>query len=208
MQNEFVGPRRKLTAVAFAGLMLIPSAKAATFWNESIDGDLSNDPSAPNAFTLADGVNSVIGTVTGATDVRDWLALTVPAGFQLSSLELAAYTSTDNVAFTGVQSGTAFVGSVLDPGAYLGYSHFGPGPGNVGADILPALGTAAGAQGFTPPLGSGSYVFLIQQGGAATSYRFDYNVTSVPDAPAPVATAILSAAFLLMCRLTIPRLQS
>ena len=37
--------------------------------------------------------------------------------------------------------------------------------------------SAAGATGFTPPLGVGTYTFLIQQLGASTAYQFDFNVT-------------------------------
>ena len=41
---------------------------------------------------------------------------------------------------------------------------------------------AVGATGFTPPLDSGTYTFLVQQTGSAnTSYRFDYFVTAVPE---------------------------
>ena len=122
----------------------------------------------------------------GGTDSQDWITLTVPAGLQLSSLTLASYVSADVQGFTGVQAGTAFVGSVNDPAAYLGYAHFGTAADNgslptanlVGVDILPIMGNpsaAPGSQGFTPPLGSGSYVFLIQQLGCH-SYEFDYGV--------------------------------
>ena len=34
---------------------------------------------------------------------------------------------------------------------------------------------------FTPPLGAGTYTFLIQQTGATTAYQFDFGVTSVPE---------------------------
>src|SRR5688572_22758499 len=175
MLNGFVVPWRKLASLLVVFGILIPSAKAEIFWDESTDGDLSNDQSAPSTFTLASGVNSVIGTVGGPSGSQDWLGLTVPAGLQLSSLTLSTYVSNDEVAFIGVQSGTAFVGSPSSAQSYLGYSHFGDG--NVGVNILPVMGTAPGAQGFTPPLDSGSYVFLIQQLGSTTSYRFDYNVT-------------------------------
>lgn len=53
----------------------------------------------------------------------------------------------------------------------------------MGTDILPIMkdpSAAAGAQGFVS-LGNGSYAFLVQQLGAATSYQFDYNVTAVPE---------------------------
>src|SRR5687767_3914771 len=83
MLNGLAGLWRKLTVVAFACVILITPAKAAILWNESIDGDLSNDQSAPSTFTVASGVNSVIGTVGGSDD-RDWLTLAIPAGLQLS----------------------------------------------------------------------------------------------------------------------------
>jgi len=199
MLNRFVIPWQRLTLGAFAGVILIAPVKAAIFWNEAINGDLSNNQSAPSTFTLASGVNSVMGTVGGGSDSRDWLTLTIPAGLQLNSLTPAAYASSDAVAFTGVQSGAAFVGSPLAAESYLGYTHFGAG--NVGVNILSAMGSAAGAQGFTPPLGSGSYVFLIQQLGAAASYQFDYDVTPVPEPRAHLAIAIVCGVFLLTHRL-------
>src|SRR6185369_13107076 len=72
--------------------------------------------------------------------------------------------------------------------SYLGYSHVGtevtvgsPPPINlVGADLLPILGDrtlAVGAQGFTPPLPSGDYTFLIQQMGTGTAYQFDFVIS-------------------------------
>ncbi len=160
---------------------------AAVIWNEGISGDLSNDQANPTSFTLSPGINSIIGSVVNPADRRDWVMLTVPDGYLLSSVILASYISTDTIGFTGVQAGTAFVGSPDSAGSYLGYTHFGTGPGNVGADILPEMGIAAGATGFTPPLASGSYVFLIQQtGGAVTNYQFDYVVTPVPEPGLPL----------------------
>jgi hypothetical protein len=43
-----------------------------------------------------------------------------------------------------------------------------------------AGGTAAGATGFTPPLGPGTYTFLIQQSGSTVSYEFDMTVVPEP----------------------------
>jgi hypothetical protein len=179
--------------------------QAATFWNESIHGELSNNQAAPSAFTLASGVNSVIGSVNGVSDSQDWLALAVPEGFELSSVVPAAYASSDSVAFTGFQGGSVFLGSSSDPGAYLGYSHFGQG--NVGSDLLPAMSAAAGAQGFTSPLDSGTYVFLVQQLGAPATYQFDYVVTPVPEPRAQAAVAFFCAAILLLRRAVRARRQ-
>lgn len=185
----------KLVVVAGLIIALVVSrAQGAILWNEAVDGDLSGNQSAPNAFTLLPGTNAIIGSLrtSSSTDNQDWIALTVPSGMQLGAVVLKSYVSTDQQGFTGVQAGTNFVGSVNSPGSYLGYAHFGTGAQNgalpatnlVGVDILPIMGNttlAVGSQGFTPPLGSGTYTFLIQQtGSAATSYEFDYVVIPEP----------------------------
>ncbi|HEY2840112.1 MAG TPA: PEP-CTERM sorting domain-containing protein [Pirellulales bacterium] len=184
--------RSSLRFLAFVGLVLSAAClPAATLWNESSSGDLSDNQAAPNAFVLSLGANSIIGTVGGA-NTKDFIALTVPAGDKLTSITLAAYSSTDAQGFTGVQAGSNFVGNPETASPYLGYTHFGIGATNgalpptnlIGTDILPLMGDltlAAGSTGFTPPLGAGTYTFLIQQLGANTSYQFDYNVTAVPE---------------------------
>ena len=166
------------------------SARASILYDESVSGDLSNNQSAPTARTLAIGTNSIKGAV-GGTESQDWVALTVPAGDVLSSLVLASYVSTDSQGFIGVQAGASFVGSTNSPSSYLGYAHFGTGATNgslpptnlVGTNLLPLMGDtsiASGAVGFTPPLSAGTYTFLIQQLGSATTYQFDFNVTPMP----------------------------
>lgn len=177
--------------LAALGILASGSVSRGTIlYNEAVTGDLSNNQAAPTALTLGLGTNSLLGTV-GAGDTQDWVALTVPAGVQLSTLFLITYQSTDGQGFTGVQAGSSFVGSTFDPSAYLGYAHFGtaavngnlPATNLVGTDILPLMGNntiAQGSQGFTPPLASGTYTFLIQQLGASTVYQFDYNTTQVP----------------------------
>jgi uncharacterized repeat protein (TIGR01451 family) len=166
-------------------------AVPSVLWDESVNGNLSNNQGTPTPLSAALGTNSVIGTVGGADGTQDWLTLHVPAGMRLDSLVLAVYSSTDAQGFTGVQPGTSFVGSPFTAGSYLGYAHFGTGATNgtlpptnlIGADLLPIMGsatTAPGAQGFTPPLAAGDYTFLIQQLGAITTYQFDYDTNTVP----------------------------
>jgi hypothetical protein len=190
--------------------VVFSTAQGQTLWNESLSGDLSNNQSAPSTFSLASGLNAVIGTV-GGTDSQDWITLTVPAGLQLRSLTLAAYSSADVQGFTGVQSGTAFMGSPGVASSYLGYAHYGTAADNgslptanlAGVDILPIMGNttaAPGSLGFTPPLGSGSYVFLIQQLGSATSYEFDYGVTAIPELCSQAIIAILCGVYVLKRR--------
>lgn len=191
-----------LRPVWFALAFVLPAlpGQATVIWDESVNGVLSNNQAAPTALTLASGTNSIVGTVNGATKAQDWVALTVPAGLELSSLVLAVYQSTDLQGFTGFQKGPNFVGSAFVAASYVGYSHYGTGATNgalpptnlVGVDLLPLMANpalAAGAQGFTPPLGSGTYTFLIQQLGAVTNFQFDYNVVAVPEP----STALLVA---------------
>jgi hypothetical protein len=101
------------------------------------------------------------------------------------------YVSTDDQGFTGFQFGSSFSGDEFTAGSYAGYAHFGFAANNpdgnpvaastVGVDLLPLMANpnfAPGATGFTPPLAAGTYTFLIQQGGSATTgYRFDMTVT-------------------------------
>ncbi|MFD0895996.1 hypothetical protein KBB96_08620 [Luteolibacter ambystomatis] len=166
--------------------------QAAVIWTETTNGDLSNSQSAPNSFNLTLGTSSVIGSVTGGTDTQDWLNVTIPAGMQLSSLVLTSYSSTDAQGFMGVQSGSAFVGSPFTASNYLGYSHYGtaavngslPATNTIGMNMLSIMSNPAaapGSQGFTPPLGPGSYTFLFQQQGAATNYQFDFVVVPEPE---------------------------
>jgi hypothetical protein len=65
----------------------------------------------------------------------------------------------------------------------------------VGRDLLPQMGTASGAMGFTPPLTGSSYTFWIQQLGSTTSYQFDAVV-----APEPGSAALLGCAGMMALR--------
>jgi hypothetical protein len=177
--------RCALTAGAWCAL----PAHGDTIWYEVTNGDLSNDPLHPTPLVLHEGVNTVIGAVNGASDPQDWMAITIPAGLQLAQLILADYDSLDFVAFAGVAAGPAFTGDPLDTASYLGYSHYGFD--TLGEDLLPRMGAASGAQGFTPPLGAGVYTFLSQQLGEDSLYQFDFVVEAVPG---PGAVGLFAAA--------------
>lgn len=161
-----------------AAICLCAGARADVIWYEVTDGDLSNDPLNPTPLLLHEGTNSVIGAVNAATDPQDWMAVTVPAGYQLSQMILGDYDSLDLVAFVGFAAGPQFLGDPLSTESYLGYSHYGPEL--IGQDLLPLMAAASGAQGFTPPLASGVYTFLSQQLGEDSLYQFDFVVTAVP----------------------------
>src|SRR4029078_6130037 len=113
-------------------------------------------------------------------DPRDFITLNLAPGQALSKAILFSYVSTDLIGFFGVQGGTSFQGSLTDPASYLVYSHYGIS--TIGIDHLPMMGTAAGAQGFTPPLPAGSYTFVIQQTGTSqANYQWDFVISSVPE---------------------------
>jgi hypothetical protein len=172
---------------------------AATIWNEAANGSLSGNRLAPSSFTLAVGDNDILGTVQGGTSSKlDYVTLTVPVGTKMVHLDLVSYASTDQKAFIGVQRGTTFTepASGTNVANLLGWTHFGPGAANVGADILPSMGLGPGAQDFTAPLPPNQYTFWIQQLGAATNFDFDFVVQPVPEPSSVVLIALGSLGFL------------
>src|SRR5437867_3286381 len=186
-----------LNCSALAAIGLIPaSGQSAVIWDEATQGDLSGDRTAPTTLTLSLGSNNLLAT-TQSGDL-EYVTINVPAGDLLSSLFLQSYVGNDMTAFIGMQTGTTFTESPSNPNVanLLGWAHFGPGPGNVGEDILPQIGSGAGAQGFTPPLAANSYTLWLQQLGQPVSYQFDFQVAAVPEpSSAPLcASALLVAA--------------
>ena len=183
---------RASLGIALCLLTIAPAISANLTEGQNNLNDISSNQAAPTPLTLTLGANSVIGNVNGSGgDSQDWVAITVPAGFQMTSYVNAAYTSGDSQGFTGFQVGSSFAGSAFSAGSYAGYAHFGTGATNpstpvstVGVDLLPLMAdpnVAASATGFSPPLSAGTYSFLIQQLGSSTNYEFDMNLSAVPE---------------------------
>ena len=63
-------------------------APAATAWNESVQGDLSNDRLNPTAVTFTSGSNQMVGAAgnAGSGVDRDYFKITVASGQELSSI--------------------------------------------------------------------------------------------------------------------------
>jgi hypothetical protein len=175
---------------------------AAIAYNESVSGDVSNDPQAPTPFNLALGLNSFIATMPGS-DV-DFFTVNVPVGGQLSSLFMAGYSGIDEISFIAIGAGTQMPAAVLayDPTGLLGYAHFGPGVSDLGSDLLPDLAVANfGVPGFTTPLASGSYTFWLQQeSNTDTGYQLDFSVTAVPEPASAGLLLVASCGFALRRR--------
>jgi hypothetical protein len=186
--RRLLGAALLCTAGAFGG------AHAATAWDESVNGDLSGSGTSPTAITLLPGSNLLIGsTGRNASGVdRDYLAFTVPEGWQLEALTLlnGSFLGQQSLSFIAVQAGPQVTVSPTGGSAtgLLGWYHYGPN--DLGTDILPLIGFGLGATGFLGPLPAGSYAFWIQDTGTGTAtYRFDFAVTAVPE---PAAAWLLA----------------
>jgi len=162
-------------------LMLAGAAQAAG-WNESIDGDLSNDGLAPSVVMLQLGSNPLRGSF-GAPD-RDYLAVTVPQGLQLHALRYGAGMVLGGVrSFIGVQAGPQLtvLPTTETADGLLGWAHFQDAV--VGTDLLPDIGAGYGASGFSGPLPAGTYTFWIQETSRepGLAFAFDLEVSAVPE---------------------------
>jgi hypothetical protein len=109
----------------------------------------------------------------------------------LSQINLISWAGADQIGFIAVQAGSTFTEPPTGTNVanLLGYSHMGPGAGNLGLDILPSMGQGAGAIGFTPPLTGSDYTFWINQTGSnPVTYRLDFVTSPVPE---PVGLLVL-----------------
>jgi hypothetical protein len=188
--------RRRL-AWAIALSMSVPMLAHAAMWDEnSAQGDLSNDRLAPSQLTLDPGTNLLTGNF-GAPDV-DYIAMTVPVGFELASIVTGVHNTTGlSRSFIGVQSGSVMTvpPTAADATGLLGWVHFS---GQDGVNLLPGMGTPkAGSTGFTGALGAGQYTFWINEtsSGPGLTYDLAFNVQAAP-VPVPAAVWLLGPALL------------
>ncbi|MCH2144672.1 MAG: hypothetical protein MK082_05940 [Phycisphaerales bacterium] len=188
---------KQLVICATAAVALAATtASADLMWDEAIDGDLSGDYLNPTQLFTKGVNNHVIFTTVGAeanggNQDREYFTFEVAVGYQLSAIILDAF-ETDpetNLGFIGVAEGSVFPTSPenADPTTLLGYTL--PGINNVGNDILQDMGNGAASQGFSGPLGAGTYTFWAQETGPSTD-NWDLNFV-VTEVPAPGALALL-----------------
>ncbi len=168
----------------FASLMLTvlmlfggTSAVAQLSYNESNDGELSDDLSNPDLLVFGVGLNTVAGNVgsasgTGATNGTD-------ADF--FSFSLAPGLSVDSITATRTGSGfQSFIGYVATgsfPGASTGALGAGDLDGNAlfsdGESLLPG-------ELLSSPLTAGDHAFWVQETGDAIDYSISFNVVPEP----------------------------
>jgi hypothetical protein len=151
----------------------------AALYDESLTGDLSNSGLAPTSLVALEGENPIQGTLgatANGTD-RDYFTFTVPTGLELTAIVVLPGTTTGpGGTFFAVQSGNQVT---VDPGAadftgLLGFTSYLAGNGNIITDVgLPGNG----ATGFIPPLGPGTYAFLVQDTAEGTfNYGLDFQL--------------------------------
>jgi len=175
-------------AAAFATtLVFLSPCYGGVVHDESVNGELSGIFSAPTPLSITPGSNQVFGT-TGPGDL-DYFSITLTAGEHLVSIRVLEGTTGDNVgaprAFLGVTSGPMIDPATATAGGLLGYYLFGPV--DIGQDILDNLAISntnpqgfGAAQGFTAPLGPGTYTFWVQEGTSNIDYRLELNVVPGP----------------------------
>jgi len=183
-----------VAGTAAALLLAAASPQALAAWNESTDGDFSNDGLAASVVSLSAGSNVIWGAtgraVPGGPVDLDYFTITVPAGHQFSAMVVLEGTeAVGGGAFIGLMSGTQFTipPSTGTADGMLGWSLFGSS--NVDSDLLALMATPSfGSTGFSTPLPAGDYVFWVQETGVGSApYGFDLQVTAVPEAPTALA---------------------
>jgi hypothetical protein len=189
----------RLLSCALLCATFISGAQAANGWDESTQGDLSNVGTSPTGVTLGVGSNIIRGTTgrnAGVVD-RDYFSFTLPAGWQLDTLNVlpgSSFLGVSGVSFIAVQAGPQVTVSPTSGSAtgLLGWTHFGEN--DLNTDILGLIGIGPGASGFITPLPAGTYAFWIQDTGTGTaSYNLDFRVSAVPH---PASAWLLAAGLL------------
>ncbi len=189
-----------LCTTALAGGVAPTAGADLVVFDESRDGDASDDRFAPTAIALGGGVNTIRGFVgpSPTVDVHDldYITFTVPEGFRLDSFVLQAANVGGAFSFVGLQAGPI----VTIPADWtaletplLGWAHFGTA--DVGQDLLPFMAVSPGSVGFRGPLEAGTYALWIMELDMSEPhlYSFGLGVTAVP-APSAIALLLLACA--------------
>lgn len=191
--------------VLLAALALPLGSVQALTWDETINGDLSDDGNAPTLIgTLDAGVNLFSGTMGalggGPTMDADVWNFTIAAGYYLTGINLVDYSaqsgSLTNESFMAIANGGTI--DFNDPLGHLSNTLWGYGEdgfGNTYVDLLSLLdaGPMFAGIGFDGPLPSGNYTFWIQEGSDQINYGIEFVTAPVP-VPEPGSLFLLGVA--------------
>ena len=184
-----------ISAVVLAGFTA-GIASADLMWDEAIDGDLSGDYLSPTQL-YTKGVNNFVNfTTIGANpdQDREYFTFDVAEGFELVAIILEGFETEpeSNLGFIAIAQGNVFPTSPDAPDVTSLLGYYLPGVSDIGNDIMQDMGNGGGSQGFSGPLGAGSYSFWAQETGPSTdNWSLNFIVTEVP---APGALALLGLA--------------
>lgn len=168
---------RPLASLALVAC-LSTSGQAATVWDESTQGDLSNNRLQPTALAMTAGDNLVFGSVgseSGPID-RDFFSFSVPANGLLQAVVLLGNTSVSgSSSFLALQAGPQVT---TTPGgqnisALLGFIHYDPSM--IGQNLLPLMGVA------NLPLPAGTYSVWVQELSQVVPYGLNFVLSAVPE---------------------------
>ncbi len=147
----------------------------STPYNETFDGDLSDDGSQPSIFTLTDGSNMISSCQRGSPRDIDYITFNIPQGKILERIDLSNFSSipSSNLGFIGIQRGSTFT---EPPGGanvanLLGGIVYGSAESN--SNVLPEMGMLSGAMGFTPALTADDYSLWLNQGSDESCVTLD-----------------------------------
>ena len=164
--------------LTFAMFFVGAPAVAQLNFNETTDGELSDDLSNPDELVFGIGVNTIAGNVgstngTGSTvgTDADFFTFSLAPGQSVDSISIAR-TGGGFQSFIGYVAGTSF------PGASTGDL----GAGDLDGNTLFSDGEALLPGGLlSSPLTEGDHAFWIQETGSPIDYAISFNVVPEPD---------------------------
>lgn len=191
-----------LARLGGVGLLLAAWGLAhAASYNETVQGDASNDRLNPTRLVLSfdavgqvpgsNVVNGTVGRVAGGAVDRDYFHIVVPQGFVWRELRVGNQVTTGGSqgSFIGLAAGATVpvLPSTTSATGLLGWTLYSNAQATT--DILDDMGqghaTAGGlngASGFTAPLAAGDYTLWIQETTAGSyTYRFNLLLSPVPE---------------------------
>ncbi|RTL44227.1 MAG: hypothetical protein EKK53_08090 [Burkholderiales bacterium] len=165
-----------VVAATFAG------AVQGASWDESVQGDLSDNGLAPSTLILDPGHNVVaghfgMGRQAGVADL-DYLHIVVPAHLRLQGLRLLELVQGGDASFLAIQAGPQLTlpPNAVDPSPLMGYAHIRPVLAAFGTNLLTAMNVPS-------TLPAGDYTFWINETDTSEAWRYalDFEAVAVPE---------------------------